>query len=356
MRDRLILGVLIVFVLATVFRAQPQRDALIIIQDTEPTTELALGLIWQHSNGTQKVLSSMNPSSWITVSAGGGGGGGAPTNATYLTQTADATLTNEQALGILATGLVKNTTSTGVQSIYAGASCTNQLIEDLDGSGVPTCVSVGTSYVSDDAITYAKLQNVSATSRFLGRITAGVGDTEELTGTQATTLLDNFTSALKGLVPASGGGTTNFLRADGTWAAPSGGGGGLGYTINVQALTSSPADGATVFFGLLPKAPVTTGGNSKVHIRTAGTITAANIYTFSGTAGTNEAWSLYVRKNNTTDTLIQTVSLATSERVFSNSSLSISVVAGDYIEIKGIQPTWATNPLTTIYGGYIYVQ
>lgn len=41
-----------------------------------------------------------------------------------------------------------------------------------------------------------------------------------------TAILNNFTSALKGLVPASGGGTTNFLRADGTWAAPGGGGGG----------------------------------------------------------------------------------------------------------------------------------
>lgn len=35
-----------------------------------------------------------------------------------------------------------------------------------------------------------------------------------------TALLDSFTSLLKGLVPASGGGTTNFLRADGTFTAP----------------------------------------------------------------------------------------------------------------------------------------
>lgn len=40
-----------------------------------------------------------------------------------------------------------------------------------------------------------------------------------------TALLNVFTSALKGLVPASGGGTTNFLRADGAWVAPGGGGG-----------------------------------------------------------------------------------------------------------------------------------
>lgn len=36
------------------------------------------------------------------------------------------------------------------------------------------------------------------------------------------------TSIAAGLAPASGGGTTNFLRADGSWAAPAGGGGGGG--------------------------------------------------------------------------------------------------------------------------------
>lgn len=42
---------------------------------------------------------------------------GAPTNAKYIVQQADATLTAEQALGALATGLLKNTTVTGVLSI-----------------------------------------------------------------------------------------------------------------------------------------------------------------------------------------------------------------------------------------------
>lgn len=84
-----------------------------------------------------------------------------------------------------------------------------------------TVTSSGTVWTIDnDVVTYAKMQDISATARLLGRITAGAGDTEELTGTQATTLLDVFTSVLKGLVPASGGGTTNFLRADGTFAAP----------------------------------------------------------------------------------------------------------------------------------------
>lgn len=134
------------------------------------------------------------------------------------------------------------------------------------------------------------------------------------------------------------------------------GGGGLGYAINVQALTSSPADGQTVYFGVLPKAPTTTANISKVYIRKAGTIKIAEIYCYSGTAGSNEAWSLYIRKNNSGDTLIATLSVSASERVFSKTDLALSVAVGDYIEIKGIQPTWGTNPLTTIYGGYIYIE
>jgi hypothetical protein len=130
----------------------------------------------------------------------------------------------------------------------------------------------------------------------------------------------------------------------------------IGYAINVQALTSSPVDAQTIYFGMLPKVPVTTGGQSKIYIRAAGTIKRAEIYCYSGTAGTAEAWSMYVRKNNTTDTLIQTLSVSAAERVFTNSSLSIAMVTGDYFEIKAVNPTWATNPLTTIIGGYVYIE
>lgn len=45
--------------------------------------------------------------------------GGAPVGATYITQTPDATLSSEQALSTLATGIMKNTTATGVITIAA---------------------------------------------------------------------------------------------------------------------------------------------------------------------------------------------------------------------------------------------
>jgi hypothetical protein len=112
----------------------------------------------------------------------------------------------------------------------------------------------------------------------------------------------------------------------------------------------------TVYFGSLPKAPTTTANISKVRIPKAGTIKRAFIYCYSGTAGTNESWSFYIRLNNTGDTLIKTLAVSASERIFDNDALNISVIAGDYIEIKGVQPLWATNPLTTIYGGYLYIE
>ena len=147
---------------------------------------------------------------------------------------------------------------------------------------------------------------------------------------------------------------TNNGTGELTWATPSSG--ASGYAINVMALTSSPVDAQTIYFGTLPKAPVTSAGTSKVYIRRAGTIKIAEIYCYSGTAGTNQAWSLYIRKNNSADTLIATLSVATNERIFSNSGLNISVAVGDYIEIKAVNPTWSTNPLTTIFGGYIFIE
>lgn len=48
--------------------------------------------------------------------------------------------------------------------------------------------------------------------------------------------IQQFTDAIAGIVPASGGGSTNFLRADGTWSAPPGGGGG---SVTEQAIVDA---------------------------------------------------------------------------------------------------------------------
>src|ERR1044072_8603601 len=50
--------------------------------------------------------------------------------------------------------------------------------------------------IEDDSITYAKLQNVSATDKVLGRSSSGSGDVEEITCTAAgRALIDDATAA-----------------------------------------------------------------------------------------------------------------------------------------------------------------
>lgn len=130
--------------------------------------------------------------------------------------TADHTLT-------ITTGDADRTLTLSGNATVTGTNTGDQTITltgDTTGSGTGSFATT----IASGAVTNAKLANV-ATATIKGRTTAGTGDPEDLTATQATALLNTFTSGAKGLVPASGGGTTNFLRADGTFAAPAGGGG-----------------------------------------------------------------------------------------------------------------------------------
>ncbi|WP_135448865.1 DUF2793 domain-containing protein [Tabrizicola caldifontis] len=140
---------------------------------------------------------------------------------------------NDTAHGNRAGGSLHATATTGAAGFMSAADKAK-----LDGvatgannythpnhSGDVTSAGDGVTTITANAVTNAKLAEM-ATGTIKGRFSAGPGDPEDLTGAQATALLDTFTSGTKGLVPASGGGTTNFLRADGTWTAPPGGAGG----------------------------------------------------------------------------------------------------------------------------------
>lgn len=119
-------------------------------------------------------------------------------------------------------------------------------VADGDKGDITVSASGATWTIDNDVVTNAKAANM-ATATIKGRATAGTGDPEDLTATQATALLNTFTTSLKGLAPASGGGTTNYLRADGTWAAPAGGGSVTSVGMSVPtglSVSGSPITGA----------------------------------------------------------------------------------------------------------------
>ncbi len=68
----------------------------------------------------------------------------------------------------------------------------------------------------------------------VGNLQPSDGPAEEITSSGLTAWLDVFTDTVQGVVPASGGGTTNFLRADGTWAAAGGGSGASATTVEID--------------------------------------------------------------------------------------------------------------------------
>lgn len=129
---------------------------------------------------------------------------------------------------------------TGLDAALAGKVGTARAISTTAPiSGGGDLSADRTIALDDNGVTFAKMQDIGQ-DRIVGRITGGAGDPESLTGTQVTAMLDAFTSVLKGLAPPSGGGTTNFLRADGSWAAPPGGSGGGSATTVEKDLGSTP--------------------------------------------------------------------------------------------------------------------
>lgn len=131
-----------------------------------------------------------------------------------------------------------------------------------------------------------------------------------------------------------------------------------GYAVTVSAANAATTTDAQVLYfgGTFAVAPSTTAGNHRLYIPKSGTIKSAYVWAHSATAGTNESWTLAIRLNNTTDTTIQALASNANYRLWSNTGLSIAVAAGDYIEIKSTNPTWATNPANVRFGGAIYIE
>ena len=135
------------------------------------------------------------------------------------------------------------------------------------------------------------------------------------------------------------------------------GGGGLGYALALMALVlSTLVDAATYYFGGVGIAPGTAADTARVYVPKAGTIKAAFVFWRAVTAGTSEAISVYLRKNNVTDYLIATIGDGAAVKVFSSVGLSIPMAQGDYFEIKIVCPTWVTNPATVRLGGNVYLE
>lgn len=204
--------------------------------------------------------------------------------------------------------------------------------------------------IDDDAVTYAKMQNVSATDKVLGRSTAGAGNVEEIACTAAgramiaaasaaaqTALLsavtgDSGAGGVKGLVPAPATGDAaagKYLKADGTWAVVSGG--GTGDVVGPASATDNAvARFDTTSGDLLQNSPVTISDAGAVAGVTNITATSVTIN------GASDAVEQAIRANaGQTADIFQTQTSGGSALTKLKADGSVDIPAGTTYKING---------------------
>jgi hypothetical protein len=122
--------------------------------------------------------------------------------------------------------------------------------------------------------------------------------------------------------------------------------------------SSNPADATTYYFGSFPHLALTaTQGTNRIYIPRAGKITKVYVwFVINSVLGSAETSTLYIRLNTATDTTISSSLNMSGPALYSNTALGITVAAGDFVEMKWVTPTWATNPQGVICAGWIYVE
>lgn len=184
--------------------------------------------------------------------------------------------------------------------------------------------------------------------------------TSALTGTAITqhnVLVAGASNIISSVAPGASG---NVLTSNGTDWTSSAFSSSVTWVINIGPTGSSnPTDGSTYFLSLnvLTTFTASGAGSTRFYFGSSRTITTCYGIAFvAGTLGSSENVSIIIRKNNTSDTTVtSTLQLTSASNSFNNTGLSISLVAGDYIEVKMVNPTWATNPtsvtlIMAIYG------
>jgi len=185
-------------------------------------------------------------------------------------------------------------------NIGQGATSGQYAAVFLDGAQAQDCVISGCSFAGLNAYATAILESGGANSNNIGL--------NNYTGTwlggAPVTLTGNASRAAASSLGLSPGGTTAFLRADGNWAAPPGGGvtppaGDIGGTVGTPTVVSTHlsaalpvAQGGTGDQSLTTYAPLVGGATAAGPVQqvTANMGTAGTVLTSQGT-GTLPTWS-----------------------------------------------------------------
>lgn len=213
------------------------------IRDASSATDCTVG------GGSTRVVCKWNGSAYAAV--GGSGGSGAPTDATYITQTPNASLSNEQAMSALATGIVKNTTATGVQSIIVPGTGVETFLSTPSSANLRAALTdeLGTGAALFDGATPTSFVCTNCTGTASININGTVGATTPTTGAFTTgafsSTITQTSNSASAFVTGPNGATNPVLKVDNSTASQADGvsinGGAQGAGTTFQAIGSGVA-------------------------------------------------------------------------------------------------------------------
>ncbi len=240
-------------------------------------------------------------------------------------------------------GQFLKTDGSGVTS-WASAS-----VADADYGDITVSSSGATWTIDNDVVTYAKMQNVSATARILGRNSGGAGDVEELTASTVKTMLslDNVENTALSTWSGSSNIATVGTITSGTWS-----GGTIAVNKGGTGITSF-GSGIATFLGTPSSANLATAvtdetGSGALVFATSPTLVTPILGTPTSGTLTNATGLPIVA--GTTGTLTETrggtnqTTYTSGDLLYASASNTLSKRAigstGQFLGIASGVPTW----------------